>query len=36
MEENLINASDYIYNVLNVIETFEDFNQYKPELIKAI
>ena len=36
MEENLINASDYIYNVLNVTETFEDFNQYKPELIKAI
>jgi hypothetical protein len=36
MEENLINASDYIYNVLNVIDTFEDFKQYKPELIKAI
>ena len=36
MEENILNGAEYILNAINNILTFQDFQQYKPEILKAI
>ena len=36
LEENLLNAAKYVYNAINCIKNFEEFNEYKIEINKAL
>ena len=36
MEDNILNGAEYILNAINSISNFQDFQQYKPEILKAI
>ena len=36
MEENILNAAKYVYTAINSIKNYEQFNQYKKEINKAL
>ena len=36
MEENILNGTEYILSAINSISNYQDFQQYKPEILKAI
>ncbi len=36
MEDKIINGSEYIFNAINNISNFFDFDLYKPEILKAL
>ncbi len=36
MEDNILNGAEYILNAINSISNFQDFQQYKPEILKAL